>query len=752
LNVHGGLDRCLRILKEELGGDVMIFTETWLTGPEAEERHKMRGFRHFFSCRNSKSEHGGVSVYVREGIRCDELESCKQPEILALSLGNLDLLIVAVYASPRQANKDNAVFENISTLLSRLQTHRCTIIIGDFNARIGDLRRTVGPFDPHDPIGLREGDDLEGNIRVRVSQDEVVNVRGRECISFCNDFYMDVLNGCAPGDEGGSPTYYSMSREGSSVIDLAIISAACFEWVKEFVVIDTRNTSDHSIVSLLLDFPSLLENTKRDRGSQRRVPWDQSKWSRYAEKVKGSWESLAAATTELAQGGVKEIGQVAEQICNSLISCAKAAFKGTWKTKSVDVGWWDDECLQMKRRVKQGWTRCSGQGIRSDAELRRDTLLLKAMIRRKQMESKVRGDLELARYIRENPGLFWNKVKKPRPAGGAALDIEAAVTHFTELLNVDHIGEGGDAVVRQEQRGGRTVVDDDVPLAGFISMNDDITEAEVIKVFLRLSNNKSTSDGLRSEMFKYAKIRSDTRGQWQFLMAGVIAKLFQSLFSRGLSIPEGWKSAYIVPIWKGKGDKGLLTNYRGVSLTTTLYKIYAMVLEARLSKACDTLNLRAPTQCGFRRGLGTTSAIFALNHVIQSACSPRSQGGKNVPLYVIFVDFKKAFDSVCRSLLWKRLESLGIKGRILKALQGIYDNTKFQIKLGGKISKGCVVTVTGVKQGCPLSPTLFGLFIEELHEFLKSECPSISVCILEEIELKELLYADDVQMMALSLK
>ena len=82
--------------------------------------------------------------------------------------------------------------------------------------------------------------------------------------------------------------------------------------------------------------------------------------------------------------------------------------------------------------------------------------------------------------------------------------------------------------------------------------------------------------------------------------------------------------------------------------------------------------------------------------------------------------------------------------------QKIYETTSFQIKIGGKVGQNFVVTVSGVKQGCPLSPLLFGLFIEELHEFLKVECSGINVIDISEEALRELIYADDVAMLALS--
>jgi len=198
------------MLEGELKGDIWILTETWLTSEEAELGHGVAGFRHLFSCRNSKEEHGGVSVYVREGIKCRVLEIARHPEIVALSIGDMDLLVTAVYASPRQANKDIDVFGELSNMIARIPAHRCVLIMGDLNARIGTLQRTSGPFDPHDPLGLSERGRLEGlALHSRRSQDRGVNTRGRECIQFCDTFYMDILNGCVDGDRHGACTYYS---------------------------------------------------------------------------------------------------------------------------------------------------------------------------------------------------------------------------------------------------------------------------------------------------------------------------------------------------------------------------------------------------------------------------------------------------------------------------------------------------------------------------------------------------------------
>ncbi len=95
-----------------------------------------------------------------------------------------------------------------------------------------------------------------------------------------------------------------------------------------------------------------------------------------------------------------------------------------------------------------------------------------------------------------------------------------------------------------------------------------------------------------------------------------------------------------------------------------------------------------------------------------------------------------------------RLFELGVRGNMLFALQDLYKDVCFQVKVGNKLSSHVVLTVSGVKQGCPLSPLLFGLFIEQLYSFLRHRCPDIGVLVVAEDKLSEVLFADTAALMA----
>lgn len=93
------------------------------------------------------------------------------------------------------------------------------------------------------------------------------------------------------------------------------------------------------------------------------------------------------------------------------------------------------------------------------------------------------------------------------------------------------------------------------------------------------------------------------------------------------------------------------------------------------------------------------------------------QKGKTGKLCCCFVDFRKAFDTVPRHLLWQVLEEFGIQGRILDIIESLYAHDSAAVRTMHGIS-AIFRCFLGVKQGCPLSPTLFGLYVDGLEKHL----------------------------------
>jgi hypothetical protein len=111
-------------------------------------------------------------------------------------------------------------------------------------------------------------------------------------------------------------------------------------------------------------------------------------------------------------------------------------------------------------------------------------------------------------------------------------------------------------------------------------------------------------------------------------------------------------------------------------------------------------------------------------------------------LWAVFVDFSKAFDTVHRDLLLERCRTLGIHGAFLDALVMLYDVTKMRVAVNGRIGRE-FQTFLGTKQGSELSPLLFGLFMDLLHELIIQQVPGAGPTI-GSMSIPDLMYADDV--------
>jgi hypothetical protein len=142
--------------------------------------------------------------------------------------------------------------------------------------------------------------------------------------------------------------------------------------------------------------------------------------------------------------------------------------------------------------------------------------------------------------------------------------------------------------------------------------------------------------------------------------------------------------------------------------------ILLLILESRISQWVETNDLCAKGQVGFRKDFRTIDKLFIFRTLTEQTRFQKKQ------LYTCFVDFEKAFDTVPRDLLWQVLEGLSISGRILECLRSMYRQDQACLH---HPEEGLTLTFLyriGVKQGCPLSPLLFGLFIDGIEKRLNA--------------------------------
>ena len=163
------------------------------------------------------------------------------------------------------------------------------------------------------------------------------------------------------------------------------------------------------------------------------------------------------------------------------------------------------------------------------------------------------------------------------------------------------------------------------------------------------------------------------------------------------------------------------------------YWVY-IILNNRLSNWEDENSKIADNQNGFRKQRSTIDHISSLTSIIET------RKLQNKDTFTAFIDFKKAYDSIDRGVLFTKLSNLGISGLMYKALLSIYDNVRCSVRINGKLTEWFDVRC-GLKQGCSLSSILFNLYINDL--ILKINSLDIGIEVNGE-KVGILAYADDV--------
>ena len=164
------------------------------------------------------------------------------------------------------------------------------------------------------------------------------------------------------------------------------------------------------------------------------------------------------------------------------------------------------------------------------------------------------------------------------------------------------------------------------------------------------------------------------------------------------SCPPSWKEALVVSIYKGKGMDTYPASYRPISLLNNIYKIFAAMLQRRISRDAEQ-HIRS-TQYGFRPGKGTRHPLFILRRAMEWSTM------RNTNLHLFFLDRKQAFDSIDHSAMVIAVRRFGLPENMLQVISSLYDFPSFTVRgMHGMEAQGEVQS--GIRQGCPLSPYLF---------------------------------------------
>ena len=283
--------------------------------------------------------------------------------------------------------------------------------------------------------------------------------------------------------------------------------------------------------------------------------------------------------------------------------------------------------------------------------------------------------------------------------------------HFSELAH-DHSGHSKDPGYWPKQLANRPQIQGN---GGNEEEERPLQWRECAMVIKGMDRGKAAGlDGIPAEWYKLV-IKGGEEAEWKpsTPMAKALWKVLKGIWD-GEVIPMAWSEATVVPVPK-KGDLTRTDNYRGIALIQVGMKILSSVLSRRLQRLAERKGLVNQAQAGFRsreEALGQVAALYEI-------CRRRRIEGRRT--LVMFVDFAKAYDSVPHAALLRKLSVLGIKGKLLKLLSEMYRAPRLSVKTPDGTQSESMPLELGVRQGCPSSPILFNLYINDLVDELEME-------------------------------
>jgi len=565
-----------------------------------------------------------------------------------------------------------------------------TIIIGDFNVNLSER-------------------DVSRNNKYK-------NDTSREALKglMVGSNFLDVWRVYNPNVRGFSRRQVVLGKLKQSRIDFALVASGLFKFVHGIQY--TFNTwSDHAQVDLTYGG----NDDKRGKGlwclnnslledelyieKIRELLVNVGRDIHFVEDKVGYWEDVKLKIKKLSlhfSRKKRKEENSEEDSLNRLLSLEIEQLESNNRHSSENYELYRNKLAEIERR------RCRGAAVRSRAQFllegERSTAFFLGLERATQEKQKFR-------HLRNENGTLTE---------GKEDLLEAVHTFYTELYKCrEPAREQIEKVVSYIKT---TLTTDDS-----VYCDVDVTWREIEMAIKSMNKNKSPgTDGLTAELFQC----------FPELFSPILLHLYNEMEQRQVAA-ERLTEGVITLIYKGKGERENLGNYRPISVLNVDYKIIAKILACRLKEVIGTIV--AETQTYSIPGRNINDNILTIKNAVRIM---KRDGG-----CLLGIDLEKAFDRVEHRFLWEVLGKFGFGEKFIKWVKLLYANAKSTIKVNGFLTEP-VELGRSIRQGCPLSALLYSLVAEPLGLMINTDNNIVGIETSRDRTVKIVQYADDINL------
>ena len=651
---------------------IMNFSETWLNNTIKDEA-KIKGFNEF---RGDRKDHrqGGTAIYLNADIEGSLISSFSKNkcEMVAVKIPSLNLVNIVIYRPPHtKINDFNPLIAKIREILNSLERPDPTIVwTGDFNFPFVEWKEcesggSVWNFNPNINACADEREQFRNimNLASNFNMIQLISepTRGNNTLDLVFTNEVELFNNC------------EISR--SALSDHFIIEMS--------TALKTNNRNDNE-----------NDSNKKEEGLRKLNFFsDKIMWEEIIKELgKLDWQELMKDKN--THESTVMLNKIINEICIKYIP-AKKKFNGKIripKARKKLIG-----RLKMLKRAKR----------KSPDEVENRSLMEKIEETEKQLlENRRKERLEKEKSIIEslprNPKLLFSYAKKENSRKRDLGPFKKDGNYIHDVIEICDM-----LVDEYKKQYTERSKDIDLELVEEImnTNEEDLTnivfkESNIVDAIKRLKENSAPGPDEIPSIFMIKTSKE---------LAKPMTIILRKSIDR-CEIPDIYKMANITPIHKGgKKCKYNPENYRPVSLTSHIMKVYERIIAKNIIMHLTKNNLFNENQHGFVPGKSTqTQLLLYYKDIFESLKD-------GVRIDTVFLDFARAFDKVNHEILMKKIVKHKIKGKVAMWLKEFLYNRKFRVVANNVESKEEEVT-SGVPQGTVLAALLFIIMISDIDE------------------------------------